>query len=78
MAGSTRLIAATGPPKTRQGAHVGDIFMSLIHTCQLCDANPFDDLTALQPHAAELAATLHACMPRNYRQTLEHASAPGA
>ena len=33
--------------KTRHGAHVGDLFMSLIHTCELCGANPFDYLTEL-------------------------------
>ena len=33
--------------KTQNGAHVGDIFMSLIHTCQFCGADPFDYLTEL-------------------------------
>ena len=28
--------------KTRNGARVGDLFMSLIYTCQLNEANPFD------------------------------------
>ena len=42
--------------KTRNGARVGDLFMSLIYTCQLCEANPFDYLTELQRHAEELAA----------------------
>jgi transposase len=37
--------------KTKNGARVGDLFMSLIHTCQLCGANPFDYLTQLQGHA---------------------------
>jgi hypothetical protein len=36
-------------------AQVGDLFMSLIHTCELSDANPFDYLTQLQHHASELA-----------------------
>src|SRR5208282_4406833 len=27
--------------KTENGARVGDLFMSLIHTCELCGANPF-------------------------------------
>src|SRR6516162_7077267 len=31
--------------KTRHGAQVGDLFMSLIYTCQLNEANPFDYLT---------------------------------
>jgi hypothetical protein len=29
---------------------MGDLFMSLVHSCELCGANPFDDLT--QPPAA--------------------------
>ena len=37
--------------KTLNGARVGDLFMSLIHTCQLNDVNPFDYLTELQRHA---------------------------
>ena len=42
--------------KTLNGAQVGDLFMSLIHTCELCGANSFDYLTELQRHAGELAA----------------------
>ncbi len=41
--------------KTLNGAHTGDLFMSLIHTCELNRANPFDYLTELQRHSAELA-----------------------
>ena len=41
--------------KTANGARVGDLFMSLIHTCELSGANPFDYLTQLQLHAGELA-----------------------
>ncbi len=41
--------------KTENGARIGDLFMSLIHTCELCGANPFDYLTQLQRHAGELA-----------------------
>ena len=37
--------------RTENGAEVGDLFMSLIHTCELNDANPFDYLTELQKHA---------------------------
>ena len=33
--------------KTLRGARVGDIFMSLIHTCQLNRVNPFDYLMAI-------------------------------
>jgi transposase len=51
--------------RTLNGAQVGDIFMSLIHTCQLCGANSFDYLTELQHHPQELAANPGAWMPWN-------------
>ncbi len=53
--------------RTLHGSQVGDLFMSLIHTCELCDANPFDYLTELQRHAAELSASPSQWMPWNYR-----------
>ena len=53
--------------KTLNGAHVGDLFMSLIHTCQLNDVNPFEYLTELQRHAGELADQPEHWMPWNYR-----------
>ena len=56
--------------RTLNGAHVGDLFMSLIHTCQLCGANSFDYLVELQRHARELAARPAEWMPWNYRETL--------
>jgi transposase len=34
--------------KTRNGAQMGDLFMSLIHTCELNAVNPFDYLNELQ------------------------------
>ncbi|MDP6375582.1 MAG: IS66 family transposase [Pseudomonadales bacterium] len=52
--------------KTRRGAYVGDIFMSLIHTCQLCDADPFDYLTELQRHHEQVTSNPGAWMPWNY------------
>jgi hypothetical protein len=57
--------------KTQKGAHVGDLFMSLIHTCQLNGADPFDYLTALQRHAEALRSNPQAWMPWNYREPLE-------
>ena len=42
--------------RTLNGAQVGDLFMSLIHTAELCGGNSFDYLTELLPHARELAA----------------------
>ena len=56
--------------RTLNGAQVGDLFMSLIHTCQLCGANSFDYLIEVQRHAQELAACPSEWMPWNYRDTL--------
>jgi len=56
--------------KTRNGARRGDLYMSLIHTCELNGANPFDYLTELQRHAGELQRNPAEWMPWNYRQTL--------
>jgi len=60
--------------KTENGALVGDTFMSLIYTCQLCGANPFDYLTELQRHATALAASPQDWMPWNYRAACSTAS----
>ncbi len=53
--------------KTDNGAHVGDLYMSLIHTCDLNGVDPFDYLTQLQRHAKELRAHPDQWMPWNYR-----------
>jgi transposase len=62
--------------KTQNGARVGDLFMSLIHTAELCGANPFDYLTQLQRHTKELAAAPAQWMPWNYRQALDRSGIP--
>jgi transposase len=62
--------------KTCRGAHVGDLFMSLIHTCQWCGASPFDYLTELERHANELSANPDRWMPWNYRETLAKTATP--
>jgi transposase len=59
--------------RTLNGAHVGDLYMSLIHTCQLCGVNSFDYLIELQRHAQELAAQPAGWTPWNYRETLASA-----
>jgi transposase len=41
--------------------------MSLIYTCQLNEANPFDYLTQLQRHSEQVAASPQLWMPWNYR-----------
>ena len=63
--------------RTLNGAQVSDLFMSLIHTCQLCGANSFDYLKELQRHALELETSPAAWMPWNYRETLARFGPPG-
>jgi len=64
--------------RTMKGAAVGDLFMSLIHTCELNGANSFDYLTELQRHAEELKQNPSAWMPWNYRDTLALMVIPAA
>jgi len=52
--------------------------MSLIHTCELNGANPFDYLTELQRHTAALKSNPAEWMPWNYRETLARLATPAA
>jgi len=61
--------------KTMNGARVGDLFMSLIHTCELNQVNPFDYLTALLRHPAELSMCPAEWMPWNYKRDATAAAA---
>ena len=61
--------------KTENGARVGDLFMSLIHTCELNKVNPFDYMTQLCKHASELSSHPETWMPWNYSDTLQSADA---
>jgi hypothetical protein len=56
--------------KTMNGARVGDLFMSLIHTCELNQVNPFDYLTELLRHPAEAAMRPAEWMPWNYNNSV--------
>ena len=56
--------------RTEHGARVGDLFMSLIHTCNLNNINPFGYLATLQKHASELATCPHKWMPWNYTSAI--------
>jgi hypothetical protein len=56
--------------KTQNGARVGDIFMSLIHTAELNKANPFQYLVALLRNAALVEENPEEWMPWNYQETL--------
>lgn len=58
--------------KTEDSERVGKIFMSLLHTSQLCDANPFEDLTSLQQNE-----DLASAAPEN-RPPLELSASPGS
>lgn len=56
--------------KTRRGAHVGDIYMTLIYTCELNGINAFDYLNQLQLHAADVALQPDRWMPWSYRDQI--------
>jgi transposase len=56
--------------RTLKGAEVGDLFMSLIHTCQLNGINSFEYLVELQRYADLLRKTPADWMPWSYRDTL--------
>ena len=53
--------------RTLAGAHVGDVFMSLIHTAELNGIAPFEYLVALQRNAAQVTANPTVWMPWNYQ-----------
>lgn len=59
--------------KTERGARVGDLYMSLIHTCELCGANPFDYLVAIRENASEVKSKPDQWMPWNYKQAASEA-----
>jgi transposase len=56
--------------KTEHGAYIGDLFMSLIHTCTLNHVNPFHYLTTLQKHSSELFKNPKRWLPWNYHQAV--------
>jgi hypothetical protein len=56
--------------KTRNGARIGDIMMSLIATCKEEGVNPFDYFVALYDHAEEVKKAPGQWLPWNYREAL--------
>jgi transposase len=60
--------------RTLNGAAVGDLFMSLVHTCELNGVNPFDYLTALLRHPEEIKQSASAWLPWNYREAVSRIS----
>ena len=57
--------------KTENGAHVGDVLMSLIETCRRAKANPFDYLTRLQENAIDVIKNPGKWLPWNYKETID-------
>ncbi len=53
--------------KTEHGAYIGDMFMSLIHTCNLMRVNPFDYLVTLIKNSSALFKDPSKWMPWNYK-----------
>jgi transposase len=56
--------------KTEKGAAAGDMFLSLIHSCELNGSNPHDYLAALVDHAPLVQACPAEWMPWNYRASM--------
>ena len=61
--------------RTEYGAHVGDVYMTIISTANLHHENPFDYLVALLRHGTEVADDPGAWLPWTYRATLERIQA---
>lgn len=53
--------------RTKHGAFIGDMFMSMIHTCTLMRVNPFDYLVTLLKNSVALRKNPSRWMPWNYR-----------
>ena len=61
--------------KTGNGARVGDLFMSLIHTCELNKINAFNYLTEIQKHAEAVALSPADWLPWHYQEMLDQSQA---
>lgn len=56
--------------KSQNGAAMGDMYMSLIYTCELASANPFDYIKVLHDHSDLVQATPSDWMPWNFTAAL--------
>jgi transposase len=61
--------------KTLNGARVGDIFMSLIHSCELNGVRPYEYLVALLRHHGKAVEAPAEWMPWNYHEALSRLQA---
>lgn len=64
--------------KTEHGAYIGDMYMSLIHTCYLNGKNPFHYLTELHRHSSDVFKNPPLWMPWNYQERLASLQAAAA
>ena len=58
--------------KNEHGAFIGDMFMSLIHTCALNGVNAFDYLTELQKNSSKVFKNPSEWLPWNYKESLKN------
>jgi len=61
--------------KNELGAEIGDIFLSIIHTCELNGVNAFDYITQLQKNSEEVKKNPSKWLPWNYNETLDQLEA---
>jgi hypothetical protein len=61
--------------RTEHGAFFGDMFMSIIHTCNLNGVNPFEYITALQVHSPDVFKNPTQWMPWNYEKRIAEIAA---
>lgn len=57
--------------KTQNGARVGDIFMTIIHTCRLNKVNVFDYLNTLQQYSDTVVRDPPSWLPWNYTRAVQ-------
>ena len=63
--------------KTRNGARVGDMYMSVIYTCELSGVSAFDYLNQLQLNTTDVTKSPDRWMPWNYRDNVQPVSDTG-
>jgi hypothetical protein len=60
--------------KTQNGARIGDLYMSVIHTCELSGVSAFDYLVALCRHRDAVTANPQQWLPWNYQRAMDAAA----
>ena len=56
--------------KTEFGAHIGDILLSIIETCQLNNVNPYHYLIAVQEYKEQIIKDPRPWLPWNFTETI--------